>query len=61
MAMRCSPGADSRIVVIKLLVNYRPVSMPFQFSELQFRSRLYLLENMGLSMMILSVSVLDMD
>ena len=38
MAMRCSPnvGAGSRTVVIKLLVNYRPVSGSFMFSELQF-------------------------
>ena len=38
MAMRCSSngGADSRIVVIKLLVNYGPVSKSFMFSELQF-------------------------
>ena len=38
MAMRCSPngGADSRTVVIKLLVNYGSVSGSFLFSELQF-------------------------
>ena len=36
MAMRCSPngGVDSRIVVIKLLVNYGPVSRSFLFLEL---------------------------
>ena len=38
MAMRYSPngGADSRTVVIKLLVNYGSVSKFFMFSELQF-------------------------
>ena len=55
MAMRCSPngGAGSRTVVIKLLVNYEPISGSFLFLEIQFLSRLYLLENTGLSMMIL--------
>ena len=55
MAMRCSSngGADSRIVVIKLLVNYRLFYGSFMFLELQFGSKLYLLENTGLSMMIL--------
>ena len=38
MAMRCSPngGADSRAVVIKLLVNYEPFFGSFLFSKLQF-------------------------
>ena len=38
MAMRSSPngGADSRIVVIKLVVNYGPISGSFMFLELQF-------------------------
>ena len=38
MAMRRSPnsGADSRIDMFKLLVNYGPVSGSFMFSELQF-------------------------
>ena len=55
MAMRCSlnGGVDSRTVVIKLLVNYGPVSRSFLFSELQFLSKLFWLENKGLSMMIL--------
>ena len=55
MAMRCSPngGADSKIVVIKLLVNYGPIYGSFMFSELQFRRMVYLMENTGLSMMIL--------
>ena len=54
MAIRCSPndGADSRTVVIKLLVNYGPISRSFMFSKQQFRSRLYLLENAELSMML---------
>ena len=38
MAIGCSPngGADLRTVVIKLLVNYEPISKSFMFSELQF-------------------------
>ena len=38
MVMRCSPngGADSRTIVIKLLVNYELVSGSFLFLELQF-------------------------
>ena len=38
MAMRCSPnsGAGSRIVVIKLLMIYEPISGSFMFLELQF-------------------------
>ena len=38
MAMRfiLNDGADSRIVVIKLLVNYGPISGSFLFSGLQF-------------------------
>ena len=38
MAMRCSPngGADSRTVVIKLLVDYGPISGSSLFLELQF-------------------------
>ena len=38
MAMRCSPngGADSRTAMIKLVVNYGPVSRSFLFSELQY-------------------------
>ena len=55
MAMRYSPngGADSKTVVIKLLVNFKPISGSSLFSELQFWSRVCLMENTGMSMMIL--------
>ena len=54
MAMRYSPnsGVGSRIVVIKLLMNYELVSRFFRFPELQFWKRLCLLESMDLSVMI---------
>ena len=54
MAMRYSPngGAGSRIVVIKLLMNYGSVSRFFLFPELQFWNKLCLLECMDLSMVI---------
>ena len=48
MAMRYIPngGAGVRIVVIKQLMIYGPVSRSFLFPELQLWNRLCLLENM---------------
>ena len=49
MSMRYSPndGAGSKIVLIKLLMIYGPVSGYFLFPELQYWNRLWLLEKYG--------------
>ena len=54
MAMRCSPnsGVGSRIVVIKLLMIYGPISRSFLLPELQFWNKLCCLKIWDLSMMI---------
>ena len=62
MAMRCSPnsGAGSRTIVIKLLVNYGPVSGFFCSQNCSSEAGCIGWKNTGLSMEILW-SMLDMD